>query len=96
MPKGNIFFEPDTAQGNSGPQVFADIVNGEFDTATSGGTGGYGGAYIIRIQGYDGVVGEDSPFGLALFPEYSMKMELPNEDKRLEFVVREDKQSSQR
>jgi hypothetical protein len=49
VPTGMIYFDP--AEGNSGPQGFAAIVDGEFDTSSGKGT--VGGAHTARIEGAD-------------------------------------------
>ncbi len=36
VPKGTLFFDPDGSKGGSGSQGFADIVDGKYDSATSG------------------------------------------------------------
>ena len=50
VPAGTIYFQP--APGNPGPQGFATIVDGEYDTADSG-KGTVGGAHSVRIEGAD-------------------------------------------
>ena len=50
IPKGLIFFDPQA----DGPQGFANIVNGKYDTAEQG-QGVRGGAYNVRVNGFDGV-----------------------------------------
>lgn len=75
IPKGLIFFDP---QGD-GPQGFANIVNGKYDTAEQG-RGVRGGAYDVRVNGFDGRKIDDAPFGQGLFPEYTGTKDLPQED----------------
>ena len=75
IPKGLIFFDP-TAEG---PQGFANIVDGKYDTAKLG-KGIRGGSYNIRVNGFDGKEANEAPFGQALFPEYTGVKELPAED----------------
>jgi hypothetical protein len=74
VPKGLIFFDP---QGE-GPSGFANIVEGKYDTTQGGGI--RGGAYSVRVNGFNGIPGPDAPFGQALFPEYMGTKELPAED----------------
>ena len=71
IPKGLIFFDPDATKGGSGTQGFASILDGKFTTAEKG-KGVKGGAYSIRVSGFDGKEANEAPFGQALFPEYSM------------------------
>jgi hypothetical protein len=75
IPKGLIFFDPTT----DGPQGFANIVEGKYDTAEQGG-GVRGGTYNVRVNGFTGVEAPEAPFGQALFPEYNGTTELPAED----------------
>lgn len=83
---GKIIFEPDAAKGNNGPQGFADIVNGEFDTKKTG-KGTVGGPHTIRIQGYDGQALEGRPQGKHLFLEWPTSTDLPKETTTKDFDV---------
>ena len=74
IPKGLIFFDPKA----DGPQGFANIASGKYDTAQ--GKGVRGGAYNVRVNGFDGKEANEAPFGQALFPEYTGTKELPKED----------------
>lgn len=90
IPKGLIFFDPE--KGTPGTQGFANIENGLFDTSVSGkGKGIRGGAYSVRISGFDGVVGPEAPFGKALFPEHEFKKELPAQKQTLDYDVKKAK-----
>ncbi len=53
VPKGKIYFAPDTAKGNSGPTGYADIVDGAFDTSATGGRGSVKGSVVVAIEGFD-------------------------------------------
>jgi hypothetical protein len=53
VPKGKIYFMPDTAKGNTGATGYADITDGAFDTSSSGGRGAVKGAVIVAIEGWD-------------------------------------------
>jgi hypothetical protein len=75
IPKGLIFFDPKT----KGPQGFANIVEGKYDTAQQG-KGIRGGSYDVRVNGFDGKEAPEAPFGQALFPEYTGTKELPEAD----------------
>ena len=75
IPKGVIKFVP----REDGPQGFANIWNGKFDTAKEG-QGIRGGAYDISVLGFDGKQVPDAPFGNALFPEYTSSKDLPQAD----------------
>jgi hypothetical protein len=79
IPKGMILFDPDLATGHDGPQGFANIENGQFDTK-KGGIGHCGGKVMLRIHGGDGTPVPELPFGNALFSETMVPMELPLQD----------------
>src|SRR5262245_32985136 len=66
IPKGVIHFVPQA----DGPSGFANIVEGKYDTAQQG-KGVRGGAYDVRVNGFDGKEANEAPFGQALFPEYN-------------------------
>ena len=76
IPKGLIFFDPDPTKGTEGGQGFANILDGKFNTAQEG-VGIRGGAYLVRVNGFDGVEANEAPFGQPLFPEYNGTAELP-------------------
>jgi hypothetical protein len=76
IPAGQVTFTP--AAGNSGPQGFADIRDGKYDTS-SGGQGTVGGPHDVRITGFDAAVAPDRPTVKALFNEYTVKIDLPKE-----------------
>jgi hypothetical protein len=87
IPKGLIFFDPD--KGTPGTQGFANIENGKFDTASPGkGKGIRGGAYSIRISGFDGKEAPEAPFGQFLFPEHELKKELPPRNQTFDYDVK--------
>jgi hypothetical protein len=77
VPKGVIFFDP----VGTGPQGFASIENGRFDTAQpNGGRGVRAGPHAVRVGGYDGKPGNEQPLGNALFPEFTATREFPPAD----------------
>lgn len=86
IPAGIIYFDPDPTKGGAGPQGFAVVKDGKYDTAVEG-KGVRGGAYIVRITGYDGKVANEAPMGQALFAEYEFKKELPREKSELPIEV---------
>ena len=89
IPKGLIFFDPDTAKGTPGSQGFATIENGRFDTSVAGkGKGIRGGTYLIRISGFDGKEAGEAPFGQPLFPEHELTRELPAQKQTFEYDVK--------
>lgn len=85
---GTITFTPDAAQGNSGPQGFAEIQQGRFDTSAGEGRGIIGGPHLISIRGYDGqnISGTDI-HGAPLFPEYQTTQNLPRDGGTVDFDV---------
>lgn len=85
VPKGVIHFDPD----GGGPQGFANIEDGKFNTATPGQGKGIrgGGKYTLRINGFDGKVGDESPMGAAVFPEHMFSKDLPAQNQTLDYEV---------
>ena len=85
-----IYFQPDAQGGNSGPQGFATIRNGAFDTKREG-KGTVGGPMIVRITGFDSEppkdLSETEPGPKPLFAEYQTKADLPKEDGNQDFDV---------
>lgn len=76
LPLGMIIFEPDPAAGNKGPQGYAQIKNGIYDTRNNG-KGTVSGDIIIKITGGDGVNPEPfTPFGKNLFQEQISKAKI--------------------
>lgn len=63
---GQIFFTADYTKGNDGMQGSAIIKEGRYDTRGTG-KGVLGGAYRIRIDGFDGKPGNELPLGKPLF-----------------------------
>jgi hypothetical protein len=86
VPAGRVYFDPDPATNPHSPQGFADIVDGQYDTARSG-RGTPGGAFTVRIEGFDGRATAAFPYGQLLFDDYQEKVELPAEDTRKDFNV---------
>lgn len=82
IPKGLIFFDPHA----DGPQGFANILDGKYDTAQQG-KGVRGGAYAVRVNGFDGKEANEAPFGQALFPEYTGSKELPKENSTYDLEI---------
>jgi hypothetical protein len=82
IPKGLIFFDPE----GPGPQGYASIVNGHYNTAEQG-KGIAGGKYNVRVNGFDGKEGPDAPLGQGLFPEYLDVKELPKQDSTLNLAI---------
>jgi hypothetical protein len=85
---GRVVFEPDAARGNDGPQGFAPIENGRFDTAGPHCKGSIGGPMRLRIDGFEMTGGEDAAAsGKLLFPPHEEAIDLPRADTVRDFVV---------
>jgi hypothetical protein len=82
IPKGVIHFDPKA----EGPSGFANILDGKYDTAQQG-KGVRGGAYDVRVNGFDGKEANEAPFGQALFPEYTGAKDLPQEDSTYDLEI---------
>jgi len=52
------------------------------------GKGIRGGAYNIRISGFDGKEAPEAPFGRFLFPEHELKNELPPQDQTFDYDIK--------
>jgi hypothetical protein len=76
VPAGRIDFYPDFTQGNDGPQGFAIIKDGVFDTSKPGGQGHAGGAMLIKVEGFDGKSDNPQFFGTPIFRVHEFKREL--------------------
>jgi hypothetical protein len=87
VPAGVLFFDPDVSKKNDGPQGYAFIKDGAFDTAATGGKGIVGGAYIVRIQGFDGKPGQELPMGRMIFKEHQETVDFPKENNTRDFQV---------
>lgn len=74
LPSGRIYFNPDYTKGPDGPQGYAEIKDGKFDTR-NGGKGAFGGPTIVVIK------------ALPHFKEYQEAIDLPNEPTKRNFDV---------
>lgn len=83
VPAGMVYFDPDPTKGGSGPQGYAPIKNGKYDTAVEGKGVRGGGGYVVRVSCFDGKVVGDNPLGTALCAEYEMTKDLPREKSEL-------------
>jgi hypothetical protein len=79
IPKGLIHFDPDPTKKTGGQSGYAEILDGKYTTAVKG-KGVRGGAYQIRVQGFDGKEAPEAPFGQFLFPEYTTTKDFPPHD----------------
>jgi hypothetical protein len=88
VPAGIVMFDPDASQGNKGPQGFALIKNGHFDTSARGGKGFMGGPHRIQVFGYDGVdITETQPYGKRMFPDYVFVKDFPRGESTVNIEV---------
>ena len=80
VPSGVIYFSPDASRGNSGPQGFALIEDGVFDTRRPRAKGCSAGPQLVQIQGFDGQnKSDDLPYGNQLFKPYELAIDVPAE-----------------
>lgn len=88
IPAGVIYFDPDPTKGGTGSQGFATITDGKFNTAIDG-IGIRGGAYDVRVMGFDGKAGDEAPMGAVLWAgeEHKEKRDLPGQDSELTIDV---------
>jgi hypothetical protein len=77
VPTGTIYFNP--AEGHSGPQGFAAIVDGKYDTASEG-KGTVGGPHSVRIEGADAA-------GVPIFVPHFEEVDLPKSTTEQSFEV---------
>lgn len=85
---GRIVFDPDQSRGNAGPQGFAPIENGRFDTANRHCKGTVGGPTIVRIDALEIMDGPDgASAGRLLFPTHEERIELPQASISRDFDV---------
>lgn len=72
LPAGVIWFDPDPNHPAKPPQGFAYIKDGKFDTLNKG-RGVRPGAYLVRVEGFDGKPGNELPLGKPLFTDFQEK-----------------------
>jgi hypothetical protein len=87
LPAGVIFFTPDIRRGNDGPQGYAIIKEGRYDTTDPGGKGVFGGPHTVRIEGFDGKPGNELPLGKPLFTDYQTDVDFPKGEAKQDFDV---------
>lgn len=74
LPAGVVWFDPDPNHPGQPPQGFAYVKDGKYDT-TDRGRGVKPGAYLVRVEGFDGKPGNELPLGKPLFTDFSEKRE---------------------
>jgi hypothetical protein len=88
LPRGIIRFEPDPRTGNDGPEGYAMIIDGQFDTRLELGKPVIsGGGFVIRIDGNDGKPGNELPMGKPLFSGHTEVRTLEAADQELHFDI---------
>ncbi len=90
VPAGNITFDPDSSQGNSGPGSVVEIKDGRYSSEPDQGI--LGGAYVVVVNGYDGVSIESGeggmqPMGQPMFPAFETRSDFPKSDSTHDFEV---------
>jgi hypothetical protein len=76
VPAGKVYFTPDASKGRDGPQGYADIKDGAFDTR-QGGKNPVSGPMVVRVEGFEKGK-EEGLFGKPLFAAYEIRLELPD------------------
>ncbi|HLA83524.1 MAG TPA: hypothetical protein VJL29_01915 [Thermoguttaceae bacterium] len=85
---GLIVFEPDVTKGNRGPQGYAQIIDGRYETEKFG-KGAIVGALSVEITGFPPVDGSAGNPSIPLFPPYKTQVEITSETTTLDFTVPE-------
>ncbi len=90
VPLGEVIFEPDGSQGNSGPQCRASIRQGIYETRA--GKGAVAGPMIVKVIGFEQPTGEGrfpgvEAFSLPLFPTFETRHEVPAHDSTFDIKV---------
>jgi hypothetical protein len=86
VPVGLIVFEPDASRGNRGPQGYAQIFDGRYETERFG-KGAILGALNVEITGFppgDGSAGNPTT---PLFPPYKTQVRISDDTHTLDFEV---------
>lgn len=87
VPSGMIYFEPDVSKGNKGPQGFAQITDGKYNTDKFG-KGAVSGPLVVSVVGFSAESAANAESaGRPLFPRYSTRIELAKEASTFNFEV---------
>ncbi|MCE9568362.1 MAG: hypothetical protein K8U57_40695 [Planctomycetes bacterium] len=86
VPAGVVWFDPEPNHPGNPPQGYAYIKDGKFNSVEKG-RGVKPGAYLIRVEAFDGKPGNEQPLGKPLFTDYQEKRELPAGKVDLEIKV---------
>jgi hypothetical protein len=90
IPAGRVYFTPNVSKGGSGPQGYALITDGRYDTSSESSKGCHAGAHSAEVHGFDGQ--GDKGFGNPLFAPYSISIEVPAEGGTIDLEVPADAQ----
>jgi len=86
VPAGVIYFDPDVTKGHDGPQGYAQIKDGHYDTRQEGKPVTPG-PHVVRIQGFDGKSANELPLGQPLFPQAQQNRDMPAADSTQDFSI---------
>jgi hypothetical protein len=84
LERGMIYFAP--TEANPGPEGYAKIVEGRYDTKLEGNKGHIGGALLVRIKAEGAVSANDEPTK-APFEQWATEVDLPRSDTSKNFDV---------
>jgi hypothetical protein len=86
VPAGLIIFEPDPTKGNRGPQGYAEVLDGRYQTDKLG-KGTMTGALIVTISAYPVDDGSGENPGTPPFAPYKTTAQVSKETATLDFDV---------
>jgi hypothetical protein len=88
IPAGILYFDPDLAAPNDGPQGLAIIKDGKYDTRLRPESGPGSGKYLIRVDAADGIAAPEAPVGKMIFTsQVLIKIDLPAEATEVNVVI---------
>ena len=89
VPMGLVFFTPDTAKGNRGPQGFALIKDGRFDTRFEKSKGTVTGPHTVMINACSGQnINRMKPYGDDMFVEQpTLQIEIPQAGGEINLLI---------
>jgi hypothetical protein len=78
VPAGVVYFSPDAKKGNKGPQGFALIRDGHYDSRDAKSKGCVTGPLVAIVQGCTGEGRSGTfPYGRPLFASHELSLEVP-------------------
>ncbi|MBA4188710.1 MAG: hypothetical protein C0467_11985 [Planctomycetaceae bacterium] len=86
LPAGVVWFDPDPNHPGKPPQGYAYVKGGKFDT-TDQGRGVRPGAYLVRVEGFDGKPGNELPLGKPLFTDHQEKQDFAAGSDKLQLEI---------